>query len=141
MEEDMQITQHPDYVQELVEIIRSNISPMALTEKLSDYHDNDIAEAMEELTAEDRSKIYRILNAESLANIFEYVEDVAEYLSELSVKKRIAVLGSMETDKASEYLKRLPKEERNTSSNSSTTRRSTIWRFWLPSTMMKSDRR
>lgn len=114
MEEDKQITQHPDYVQELVDIIRSNISPMALKEKLSDYHDNDIAEAMEELPAEDRNKIYRILNAESLANIFEYVEDAGEYLGELSVKKRIAVLGSMETDKASAYLKSLPKGERNT---------------------------
>ncbi len=114
MEEDTQISQHPDYVQELVEIIRSNISPMALKEKLSDYHDNDIAEALEELEAEDRNKLYRILNAESLANIFEYIEDAAEYLTELSVKKRIAVLSSMETDKASAYLKSLPKGERNT---------------------------
>ena len=114
MEEDTQISQHPDYAQELVEIIRSNISPMALKEKLSDYHDNDIAEALEELGTEDRNKLYRILNAESLANIFEYIEDVAEYLTELSVKKRIAVLSSMETDKASAYLKSLPKGERNT---------------------------
>ncbi len=114
MEEDTQISQHPDYAQELVEIIRSNISPMALKEKLSDYHDNDIAEALEELGPEDRNKLYRILDSESLANIFEYIEDPAQYLTELSVKKRIAVLSSMETDKASAYLKSLPKGERNT---------------------------
>ncbi len=115
MEDEIQIAaQHPNYVGELTQIIKSNISPMALKEKLSDYHDNDIAETLEELTVEDRNKLYRILNAESLANIFEYIENTAPYLDELSVKKKIAVLSSMETDKASEYLKNLPKGERNT---------------------------
>ncbi len=115
MEDEIQTAaQHPNYVGELTQIIKSNISPMALKEKLSDYHDNDIAETLEELTQEDRNKLYRILNAESLANIFEYIENTAPYLDELSVKKKIAVLSSMETDKASEYLKNLPKGERNT---------------------------
>jgi magnesium transporter len=115
MEDEIQTAaQHPNYVGELTQIIKSNISPMALKEKLSDYHDNDIAETLEELTVEDRNKLYRILNAESLANIFEYIENTAPYLDELSVKKKIAVLSSMETDKASEYLKNLPKGERNT---------------------------
>ena len=115
MEDEIQIAaQHPNYVGELTQIIKSSISPMALKEKLSDYHDNDIAETLEELTVEDRNKLYRILNAESLANIFEYIENTAPYLDELSVKKKIAVLSSMETDKASEYLKNLPKGERNT---------------------------
>ena len=115
MEDEIQIAaQHPNYVGELTQIIKSNISPMALKEKLSDYHDNDIAETLEELTVEDRNKLYRILNAESLANIFEYIENTAPYLDELSVKKKIAVLSSMETNKASEYLKNLPKGERNT---------------------------
>ncbi len=109
-----QISQRPNYAEELVKIIQSNISPMALKEKLSDYHDNDIAEALESLSPEDRLKIYRILDAEGLANIFEYIEDVAPYLNELSVKKKIAVLGAMESDKASEYLKSIPKGERNT---------------------------
>ncbi len=109
-----QISQRPNYAEELIKIIQSNISPMALKEKLSDYHDNDIAEALESLFPEDRLKIYRILDAEGLANIFEYIEDVAPYLNELSVKKKIAVLGAMESDKASEYLKSIPKGERNT---------------------------
>lgn len=110
----MEDTQRPDYVHELVSIIKSNISPVALKEKLSDYHDNDIAESFEELERDDREKIYRILDAESLANIFEYIENVGPYLDELSVKKKIAVLSSMESDKAIEYLKSVPKGERNT---------------------------
>ncbi len=114
MEDNTQLTQHPNYVEELEEIVKSNISPMALKEKLSDYHDNDIAEALENLSPEDRAKVYRILDAESLANILEYIENAAPYLNELSVKKRIAVLSSMESDKAQEYLKSVPKGERNT---------------------------
>ena len=114
MEDNTQLTQHPNYVEELEEIVKSNISPMALKEKLSDYHDNDIAEALENLSPEDRAKVYRILDAESLANILEYIENAAPYLNELSVKKKIAVLSSMESDKAQEYLKSVPKGERNT---------------------------
>ena len=37
------IKQHPDYQQELIGIIRSNLPPKALKEKLLDYHENDIA--------------------------------------------------------------------------------------------------
>lgn len=114
MENETKLNQHPDYVQELISIIKSNISPMALKEKLSDYHDNDISEALEELTSQEREKLYRILDSESLANIFEYTEDISTYLNELSVKKRIAVLSDLETDKASEYLKSIPKGERST---------------------------
>lgn len=114
MENETKLNQHPDYVQELISIIKSNISPMALKEKLSDYHDNDISEALEELTSQEREKLYRILDSESLANIFEYTEDISTYLNELSVKKRIAVLSDLETDKASEYLKSIPKGERTT---------------------------
>ncbi len=114
MENETQLTQHPDYVNELIGLIKSNISPLALKEKLSDYHDNDIAAAFEDLSLEERNKVYRILDAEGLANILEYIEDPAPFLNELSVKKKIAVLGSMESDKATEYLKSIPKGERNT---------------------------
>lgn len=108
MEDEKELKEHPNYVQELVSIIQSNISPMALKEKLSDYHDSDIADALEELSPQDREKLYRILEKDSLANILEYAEDTSTYLNELSVKKKIAVLSSMETDKAAEYLKTLP---------------------------------
>ena len=114
MDPEIQSGQHPDYVGELVEIIKSNISPMALKEKVMGYHENDIADAMDRLTPEDRGKLYRILDSETLANIFEYTENISTYLNEISVKKKIAVLSDLETDKATEYLKSLPKGERTT---------------------------
>ena len=114
MDPEIQSGQHPDYAGELVDIIKSNISPMALKEKVMGYHENDIAEAMDRLSPEDRGKLYRILDSETLANIFEYTENISTYLNEISVKKKIAVLSDLETDKATEYLKSLPKGERTT---------------------------
>ena len=38
---------HPDYDRELTELVRSNLSPKAFREKLLDYHENDIAAALE----------------------------------------------------------------------------------------------
>ena len=43
-----------NYVEELIEIIRSTKSNEELRDKLSDYHDNDIAEALDSLTASER---------------------------------------------------------------------------------------
>ena len=40
---------HPDYDRELTELVRSNLSPKAFREKLLDYHENDIAAALEAL--------------------------------------------------------------------------------------------
>ena len=44
----------PEYVDELIRIIRSNLPKEELLDKLSDYHDNDIAEALDSLTASER---------------------------------------------------------------------------------------
>ena len=39
--------QAPDYTTEIVEILKSNLSPKALKDKIMDYHENDIAAAMD----------------------------------------------------------------------------------------------
>ena len=48
---------HRDYPRELAEIIHSRISPPALREKVADYHENDVAAALELLSREDRACI------------------------------------------------------------------------------------
>ena len=45
------------YVEELIRIIRSNLSKEELADRLSDYHDNDIAESLESLTEQERKKL------------------------------------------------------------------------------------
>ena len=45
-----EILKEPNYVKELVQIIRSGLTKDELMEHLSNYHENDIAGALEQLT-------------------------------------------------------------------------------------------
>ena len=102
-----------NYQSELAGIVRSNISPRALKEQLLGYHENDIAAAMETLVPEERGKIYRVLDAQTLSDTFEYLEDSSIYFHELNIKKKVDVLSCMNADEAVALLRRLGKEERN----------------------------
>ena len=50
-----------DYSKEILKIIRSNTSPAVMAARLQDYHENDLAEVMPELTVQERYKMYCIL--------------------------------------------------------------------------------
>lgn len=102
-----------NYQTELAEIIRSNISPKVLKEQLLNYHSNDIAESFPDLKPEERSRLYRVLDAQALSDIFEYLEDRASYFHELGIKKKIEVLSCMDADEAVFLLRQLEKQERN----------------------------
>ena len=47
-------TQHPDYKNKIVEIIRGNLTPKLMREQILDYHENDIANALEVLKKDER---------------------------------------------------------------------------------------
>ena len=50
----METMKRPNYVEELLEIFRSPLNKEELLDKISDYHENDISEAFEHLTEEER---------------------------------------------------------------------------------------
>lgn len=80
--------ERPDYEQELTQILRSNATDEEIREKFEDYHENDIAAILEDLTPEERKKLYRILGDDLTSEIFTYVEDVGKYIEELVRRKR-----------------------------------------------------
>ena len=49
-----EVLKEPSYVKELLELFRSNLAKKELLEKISDYHESDIADAMEQMTVEER---------------------------------------------------------------------------------------
>lgn len=104
---------HPDHRIEIVQIIRSNFTPKITHEQLLDYHENDVAGALELLNRDERNKLYIILSAEELADVFEYSEQANDYIDELGIRKRVEVLSHLETSLAADYLHRLPKSERD----------------------------
>lgn len=45
-----------DYTKEILEVIRSNISPAVLSKRLQDFHENDIADVLPELSSAERNQ-------------------------------------------------------------------------------------
>lgn len=104
----------PDYVKEIIAIVGSNASPRKIRDSLSDYHENDIAEALPQLTLFERKKLYRILGTEELSNIFEYIDKdtVGTYLDEMDLKKAADLISNMESDEVVEVMREIEKEKR-----------------------------
>ena len=113
MEHGMQI-QHPDYTTEILAIMKGNLTPKMMQKRLLEYHENDIAAAMDFLKKEERQRIYSILDVECLAGILDYSEHFQEYMEELNIRKRVMILKYLEISTVVEYLRNLEKEERNT---------------------------
>lgn len=97
----------------IVETVRSNLTPKKLQENILSYHENDIALALDSLSKEERSKLYKVLDPEALANILEYSEHIVDYIRELNISKRVSVFTHMETAAAVEVLQQFEKTERD----------------------------
>lgn len=104
---------HPDYPAQIAEIIRSNLTPKHIGERLTDFHENDIAAAMELLKREERIRLCSLLGDSLLSEVLAYSENRQEYIGELNIHRRIAVLSLMEPALAAEYLQALDKHERD----------------------------
>lgn len=113
MTENAVITQHPDYRTEIADILRSNLTPRKMQERLLQYHENDIAAALELLKKDERMRLYSILQTDTLASVLEYAGLLEEYMGELSIRKRVEILSRVEPGTAVEYLAQLEKAERN----------------------------
>ncbi len=107
------MAQHPDYATEIAAIIRSNLTPKLMGEQIQNYHENDIAEALTQLSKDERTRLYRIVDAETLANIIEYSENPNDIIRELRVRKQVEILSQLEPAIAAEYLRQLSKGDRN----------------------------
>lgn len=97
---------------ELLDLLKSNLSKEELIEKLSDYHERDIARAIPSLSEDERKRLYDIIDEKVLADIFAYLDDVGEYLEELSDEDAADIIEQMDTDDAIEVLEELEDEDR-----------------------------
>lgn len=101
-----------DYEKELIAIIKSGEPPQAIRKKLEDYHENDIASVWEELTKEERIKVYRLLGNDTVSEIFTYLgDDVSRYLEELGMENAADILESMDADDAVDILDEMGDEK------------------------------
>lgn len=102
-----------DYREAILSIIRGDSNDELLRELLADYHDNDIASVLDELTPEERERVLGVLDSEALSDILPYADDVAEYIQEMDAEAAADIIEQMEVDDAVETLEALDEETRN----------------------------
>lgn len=101
------VLKEPNYSQELVSLIRSDISQEELITLLEDYHENDIAEAFEQLSTDEKKHLHSILGPEKMSEIFAYIEDVDEYIKELDIHNVARIIENMDSDDAVDILEEM----------------------------------
>ena len=107
-----EILNEPDYIKELVELIRSGASREMLAGELTNYHDNDISNALDELNADERKVLYHILGDERVSEIFAYLDDPGKYLGELELERAADIIENMDADDAVDVLEEVDEETR-----------------------------
>ena len=102
-----------DFNLEIKEILNSNKSDKEKLIDLNNYHDYDIALAVEEFTKEERFKLYNILGDERTSDVFSYLDDVNVYIEELEYDKAADIIENMDADDAIDVLEELEDEDKN----------------------------
>ena len=102
-----EIPERANYAEELLQIIRSDEPSLNKLDRLDDYHENDIAAALEYLESEERGRLYSLLGVEKVSDIFSYIDDPAEYIEELQPEVAARILENMEADDAVDILEEL----------------------------------
>lgn len=101
-----------DFKHEIIDIIRSNSSYDEIRESIHDYHDNDIASALEDLTPEERKRFYRIIGDEEISDVFAYLDNVEDYIEELDAESAADIIEEMDADDAIDLLDELEDDKR-----------------------------
>ena len=98
------------YVHEIVSLIQSQMDGAKLLQELDDYHENDLAEALEYLTAYERKNLYQLLGPERISEIFAFLDDASVYLEEMQIENAVDVLENMDADDAVDVLETIEEE-------------------------------
>ncbi|MDO5521512.1 MAG: magnesium transporter, partial [bacterium] len=102
----------PDYISELVEIIQSNDTNQSKKTKLGDYHEKDIAAALDHMSREERKQLYLLLGRRRVADVFTYVDHIGAFLGELDLVVAAEIVQEMDADDAVDVLENLDEDHR-----------------------------
>ena len=110
---EQEVPERPDYSEEIEKIIQDDsLSLKEMGEKLEDYHENDIADVLPNLTATERKKLYHVLGKDKTSEIFTYLDDVSTYLEELDAEYAADIVEAMDADDAIDVLEELDEDKR-----------------------------
>lgn len=99
-----EVLNEPIYIAEIVEIIRTARTREQLKDQLKNYHDNDIAQSLEQLTKAERLRLFHLIDAEWASEIITYIENPEAYLDEIGIQNMVEVINEMDADDAVDLL-------------------------------------
>ncbi len=112
-EKNEMLLREQSYGSQILNVIRSNADGNEIKTQLQEFHANDIAGVFEELTAEERDRLLKILGAELISEIVSYLDDAGEYLSEIATNDAAEIIEQMDADDAVEVLDDLDDERKS----------------------------
>lgn len=95
-----EVLKEPIFTEKIVEIIQTAQSSDEIREKLTDYHDNDIAQSFELLSQGERKLLYSALGIKWMAEIIPYVDDIDQYIEEIGMDQLANMINEMDADDA-----------------------------------------
>lgn len=102
-----------EFVTQILEIIKSDLSIAKKREALEDYHEFDIAEVIPFLSDEEKDLLFKILDKDDfLSDVISYVEDAEDIIEELDVEDAADILEEMDADDAVDILEDLDEDVR-----------------------------
>ena len=114
MEEKNELLMHErNYQEEILGIIRSTATEEEISSELSEYHENDLAGAFDELSCEERERVREILGNERMSEILVFLDGAGEYLAEIDADEAADIIENMDADEALEALEELDEETRS----------------------------
>lgn len=102
--------QERNFGAEILSTIRSGASDYEIKARLLEYHEKDIANVFELITAEEKRRLHRILGSELMSEVVSFLDDANDYLSEISVKEAAEIIKNMDADDAYEALDSLDED-------------------------------
>ena len=107
-----------DFTQEIAAVIRAAKSENNLRPLLKRYHPRDVAKAASQLTGPERKRLLSLLDAQTLTEIFPYLDNAGRCLVELPEALAANVVAGMDAADALDILRELPAEKTQASTRS-----------------------
>ncbi|MDO4976545.1 MAG: magnesium transporter [Eubacteriales bacterium] len=99
------------YIEEILLLFREHANDADLLDKLSDYHDSNIADAFVQLNEDERKALIPILLSEDMTGMFSYVDDLGDYLKELTPEQISKVIEYMDSDDVVDILEDMEEDK------------------------------
>ncbi len=102
-----------NYIEEIIEILKSNLSNDEKQTMILQYHESDIAKAYDEMNNDEKTLLHVILGNEALGDVIIYSSDINEIVEQLDPELAADIIETMDADDAVDVLEELDEDVRS----------------------------